>query len=200
VNDRERHPPPPPDLHARQPLLRETSQRWIRIHPRTRAAIHFGRGGLSRFDDPEGEFGVLYTAEDAHGAFIERFGRQLSVRSITATAAAAQMLSKVEPSRSLRLVDLASSGGLARLSADSRLTCGGFGPSQTWSRALWLHPVRADGIYYRLRHDNARCGCALFDRAGDAVSAAPIATLMDRSHRRRLADMLDTYGFAFLPD
>lgn len=194
------HPPPPPDLHARQPLVRETTQSWIRIHDRRRAPLHFGPAGASRFDDPDRQFGVLYMAEDAHGAFIERFGRQLSVRSITATAAAEQMVSSVDANRSLRLVDLASSGGLSRLSADARLTSGGFAPAQAWSRALWEHPVGADGIYYRLRHDHARCGCALFDPASDAVSAVATGTLVDREHRRLLADMLDTYGFAFLPD
>lgn len=38
------------------------------------------------------------------GAFIERFGRQLSVGTVLATAAARQMLSRVETRRPLRLV------------------------------------------------------------------------------------------------
>jgi len=38
------------------------------------------------------------------GAFIERFGRQLSVGTVLATAAARQMLSRVETHRPLRLV------------------------------------------------------------------------------------------------
>ena len=47
--------------------------------------IFFGRTRQNRFDDPLGEFGVLYAAEDAYGAFAETFGdfAALSVNSLT---------------------------------------------------------------------------------------------------------------------
>lgn len=194
------HPDPPSDLNERRPRVHETDRPWTRIHGLPNGPLYFGRERSSRFDDPERTFGVLYMAEDAHGAFIETFGRQLDVRSITASSLAARGLSGLHTSRALRLVDLASSGGLARLSADSRLTSGNIGPSQRWSRALWQHPIRADGIYYRLRHDNARCGCALFDRARDAMAATPQGSLSDPAHGRLLGDILDTYGFSLLAD
>ena len=48
---------------------------WRRLHPSEYGAAYFGRMGASRFDDPRGEYGVLYVAEDAFGAFVETFLR-----------------------------------------------------------------------------------------------------------------------------
>jgi hypothetical protein len=200
VPDHGVHPDPPADLDGQRPLLREVRRTWARIHRRDRDPLHFGRSRVHRFDDPVAHFGVLYLAEDAYGAFIEAFGGQLDVRTVTTAALAARALSSIEASRGLRLIDLASSGGLARLGADGRLTSGIAAVSQRWARALWRHPVGADGIYYRLRHDIARCGCAVFDRARDALGATSIGTLGDPRHRTMLGDILDTYGFSLLTD
>jgi hypothetical protein len=200
VEEGEAHPAPAPDLSGRQPLLQETSRSWIRIHGPDKHALYFGRVGIHRFDDPNREYGVLSTAEDAHGALIETFGRQLDVRSVTPHQLSARAVSAIQPSRALRLIDLASSGGLARLGADGRLTSGSVWNSRQWSRALWRHPIGADGIRYRLRHDPDRCGCALFDRASGAVTASPLGTLYDPGNRSLLGDILDTYGFSLLAD
>jgi hypothetical protein len=182
------------------PLLHETRGPWARIHALDRPALHFGRARLNRFDDPEGGYGVLYVADEAHGAFIETFGRQLDVRSISVRELSGRALSRIDATRTLRLVDLASSGGLARLSADARLTSGSADVARRWSRALWRHPGRADGIYYRVRHDPGRCGCALFDRASGVLRAAALGRLSDPAHRATLGDVLDTYGFALLAE
>lgn len=194
------HPDPPADLAERQPHLQEVSRSWIRIHRLDRDPLHFGRSGTHRFDDPLREYGVLYMAEDAHGAFIETFGRQLDVRSITPQQVSARALSSIQSSRGLHLIDLASSGGLARLGADGRLTSGDAVIAQRWSRAFWQHPTKADGISYRLRHDPDRRGCALFDRAREAVTASPQGSLYDPGHRAELGSILDTYGFSLLAD
>ena len=122
------------------------------------------------------------------------------MRSITPQELSARAISSVQTSRTLRLIDLASSGGLARLGADGRLTSGAAAIAQRWSRAFWEHPIQPDGVYYRLRHDLDRCGCALFDRAGDAVTASPQGTLYDPGTRANLGNILDTYGFSLLVD
>lgn len=142
--------------------------------------------------------GVLYAADDLHGAFIETHGRNLDVRSITSTQLMTTGVARMTAPRSLRLVDLASSGGLGRLGADGRLTSADFDVAQTWSRALWTHPVQPDGLYYRLRHDQARCGCAIYDRARHAIDVRPMGTLWDPVRRAELANVLDTYGFGLI--
>lgn len=57
--------------------------------------------------------------------------------------------------------------------------------------------ISADGMYYRLRHDPARCGCAVFDRARPHLAATVLGSLWD-TPRRELGDLLDTLGFALI--
>lgn len=192
------HPPPPRDLHARTPLFHTSAGAWVRMCRVGHDPLRFSTGNVSRFNDPAGDFGVLYVAEDLGGAFIETFGRQLDTRSVTSTALAARAAWRVDAGEPLRFVDLASPGGLARLSADNRLTSGGFAVAHRWARALWQHPSRPDGIYYRLRHDPARCGCAVFDRDGSRLRATALGTLWDPSHRRELGKLLDEFAFALI--
>lgn len=192
------HPQPPPDLDQRTPLIIESSGPWMRIHPLRREPIYFSLSRSSRFSDPLCQFGVLYAADDLHGAFIETHGRDLDVRSISSTRLMSAGLARIETARPLRLVDVASSGGLARLGADGRLTTGAFDVAQAWSRALWAHPVAPDGIYYRLRHDQARCGCAVYDRARGEVRVVQVESLWDPHRRADLADVLNTYGFGLI--
>lgn len=192
------HPPPRPDLHLRAPLIHESAGPWLRVCRVEHDPLHFSTANVSRFNDPDGEFGVLCLAEDLGGAFIETFGRQLDVRSVTSTALATRAAWHLESGLHLRFVDLASAGGLARLSADSRLTSGGFAVAQSWVRALWQHPIQPDGIYYRLRHDPARCGYAVFDRARSHLHATPLGTVWDPSRRRALGTILDEFDFALI--
>jgi hypothetical protein len=138
-------------------------------------------------------------ADDLHGAFIETFGRGIDVRSLTTQSLRERGIARVESSRPLKLIDLAGSGGLARIGADNRLATGDYAVSQAWSLALWRHPVQADGIYYSLRHDPARYGCAIFDRAGTALSAAPIGTWSELD-TKELARVLDTYDVGLITD
>ncbi|MBA2713353.1 MAG: hypothetical protein H0U55_07350 [Rubrobacteraceae bacterium] len=67
--------PPPRDLNERELPIVSLEGPWLRLHAAGREPGYFGRTSLNRFDDPEGEFGVLYSAEDAFGAFIEVYGR-----------------------------------------------------------------------------------------------------------------------------
>jgi hypothetical protein len=192
------HPGPPPDLISRAPRIREHAGPWFRLHSARHTPLHFGRQRRWRFDAPAAEFGVLYAADDLHGAFIETFGRQLDVRSITSQKLVEQRLATIESVRGLRLVDLAASGGLARLGADTRLTAGDYEVSQAWSRALWAHPVHADGLSYPLRHDPTRLGCAIFDRAAKVLTVTRQGTLWDPARRSELGGILDRYGFGLI--
>jgi hypothetical protein len=104
-------------------------------------------------------------------------------------------LAKIRFKRTLRLIDMVTSGGLTRLGAESSLTSGfGYKNSQRWSRALREHPSKPDGIYYRSRHDPARTASALFDHCERLVEAAEmLGAWADQS--ALLGEILDQYAF-----
>lgn len=191
------HPEPPDDLAQRRlPLLR-AERSWLRIHRLIHAPLFFGRSGNNRFDAPAREYGVLYAASDEHCAFIETFGHATGVRFITATNVRAYGLARVEISRPLSLVDL-TGAGLAHLGADERLCAGDYAVAQRWSLALWQHPARPDGLYYRSRHDPSRLCVALYDHVEGVLATTHLGGLADPARADRLADLLATYRFGLI--
>ena len=179
-------------------------RRWsgpaFRICRIGRDPIHFGRQALSRFDDPRREFGVLYAAGSAEGAFVETCIRDerpgeghcrsqafLEERRLT-------MISIPEP---LRLVDL-TGRGLSWLGADGRLTTGAYRVSQRWSRAFWSHPDQPDGILYCSRFNLSLWCVALFDRIGAGLSCEDLGPLLAPRNLVFLGEMLDRYDLALI--
>lgn len=159
--------------------------------------LYFGSSGNNRFDAPDGQFGILYVAADAHCAFIETFGQSTGICVVTATALTERCLSRIETNGELLLVDLTGSG-LARLGADERLCAGDHSVAQRWALALWAHPSRPDGLLYRARHDPSRLAIALYDRSAKALRVASQGNLLDPRNTALLADILDTYSFGLL--
>jgi hypothetical protein len=194
------HPDPPTDLGSRNPLIYETSQRWIRIYRTDREPLFFGRTRRNRFDAPNGEYGVLYLAENEDCAFIETFGQSTGNKLVTVSSLREAGLAIVQSTRTLRLLDLVNTGGLPRIGADGRLCSGDHGIAQRWSKALKEHPCNPDGIYYRSRHDQALTACALYDTAAHTLSVTTAGTLMDPDKRDLLARILDKYQFALVID
>jgi hypothetical protein len=170
----------------------------MRIHPAAHAPLYFGRAPRNRFDAPAGEFGVLYVAADAHGAFVETFGHETGVSFVTAAELGQRGLAVVTAARALRLADLRGAG-LARMGADAALTAGlDYDLSRRWAHAIHDHPRKPDGILYRARHDPARTCAAIFDRAQSVLTPTKVGTLAEDAHANLLGDILDTYGFALL--
>ncbi len=180
------------------PLL-DSAGPWFRIHRLEYEPIFFGRAGKFRFDAPGGVYGVLYAGADAHCAFIETLGHETGLRVLNDIDVRMRGLARIETRRPLRLVDLTGSG-LARLSADERLCSGDYPVAQRWSLALWQHPARPDGLYFRSRHDLSRLCVAIYEHAADALTAVTLGSLADPIHESLLADLLDTYGFGLLDD
>ncbi len=154
--------------------------------------VYFGRGREARFDDPEGEYGVLYVASDEFGAFIESFGRKPGKRRFFASQLASRRLAVLGSRRELKIVDLRG-GGLARLGATGEVTSGRYELSQAWSRALYEHPEEPDGIVYRLKHDPDRYGIALFEHMAEnlVLEKDGVALENDVSFRRELRRSYD---------
>jgi hypothetical protein len=190
--------PPPADLASRELLIHVStdSDTWYRSHAMDKGPLFFGRTMTQRWDAPEGEYGVLYLGSDPFCAFMESIGRgMLKTRLVPSAMIQQKGLSKIRFTRSLRLIDLVSSGGLTRIGAESSLSSGrGYKNSQKWSKALRDHPEKPDGIYYRSRHDPARIACALYDHCADAVEVVgPPKSWNDDP--RLLGTILDHYDF-----
>jgi hypothetical protein len=194
------HPEPPTDRASLRIVIVSTSYAWCRIHGVGREPIFFGREPVNRFDAPAGEFGVLYLARDAHGAFIETFGHDTGrTPFVTEAELRSRELSVVRASRPLRLVDLRGHG-LARMGADAALTSGpDYDLVRRWALALHEHPRKPDGILYRARHDPGRSCAAIFDRASTVITGLRSGTLLDAEHARLVADILDRYGYGLVP-
>jgi RES domain len=190
------HPGPPPDLRLRSLAIREFSGHLYRTHRKDRPPVFFGRTGRNRFDDPRGEYGLLYAALDEYGAFIETFGQSTGNRTLSTPELAGLCLARLSARRPLRLVDLAASGSLARIGADSRLFAGEHSAAQSWSRAFYEDPLAVpDGILYPARHDPSRIALAIFDRAPTINALDSLSWHDSGPLRPLLGSILDHYGF-----
>lgn len=123
------HPEPPTNLHRRPLSIAEFQQAWSRIYQCRYDLLHFDRTGRSRFDAPEGQYGVLYVAGDERCAFVETFGQSTGTNTVTTSALEARCLCLVTTEQPLRLVDLRGEG-LSRIGADGRLTTGDYTVAQ----------------------------------------------------------------------
>ncbi len=193
-----RHPNPPKSLYDQELPLIEQKGPWMRIHQKQYGCIHFGRRASGRFDDPQRVYGVLYLGEDYHGAFIETLGWQTGKKDITLRALQERMLSQVTSTHPLRLVDL-TGPGLSKIGADADL-CTGRSRTlpQKWSRAIWSHPSKPDGIRSISRHDPRRFCCVVFDQVEPLLLVKNLATLEAQSVARQTGQIMDSYGFSLL--
>lgn len=166
---------PNPTLPRRLPLSSvRAGVRWMRIHAQARTAVWFGpaRGRLPihRFDDPTGRFRVCYFGTNIEVCFAETFLRNPPVRILALDDLAAHSIATVELRRDLRLAPIHGSS-LARLGVTAELASGSdYAASQLWSRALWEHGDKPDGILYRSRHDDSALCAAVYDRAKDGLA------------------------------
>jgi RES domain-containing protein len=194
------HPEPPADLDSRSPLVFTipVGTSLFRLHHRSKGPLFFGRTGRNRFDAPDGGFGVLYAALDEHCAFIETFGQSTGIRIVTRAELEQRVLSEMKVMRPLTVIDLARSGGLARVGADGRLLTGSHAIAQRWSAALHNLSSKPAGILYPARHDVARFACAFFDLPDSAFQITNTGSMLEPHHSVLLARILDTYGFGFI--
>jgi hypothetical protein len=187
--------PPPHDLHRRALVVTDWSAPLYRVHRVDRDARYFGTGARNRFDDPDGEFGVLYASADLDGGFSETFAGAMAV---SVSSMATYGWSVIELHRDLRLCDLREVG-LSRIGADGRLCTGSRQDAQRWSRAIRTHPIAVDGICYPARTNLARTSIAVFDRAQEALDVKFQWSFLDPRHEQTTAALLDRYGVALIP-
>jgi hypothetical protein len=105
----------------------------------------------------------------------------------------------IEALRPLRLVDL-TGPGLAQIGATNLVTAGPHELAQAWSRAIWSHRRRPDGLIYRARHDPSCVCVALFARAIRFVRAVRQGSLLEPAFRPILGATLRRYDFSLFSD
>ena len=192
------HPGPPDDLARGNLPLVSVSGPLFRVHRTRHAPLFFGKTGDNRFDDPRGEYGVLYAGATEACAFIETFGEPLDFPFVTRAQIDARKLSEIELLKPLRLVDLCGSN-LRRVGADARLFAAHHSVAQRCSRAPHDHPAQPDGVRYPARHDPGALAVALFDRARRSVRAHVARDALGATgNRALLAQLLDTYGLGLV--
>ena len=196
----ERLGPPLHDLKEKELPIVRLEGSWLRLHMVGRESVYFGRTGLNRFDDPREEYGVLYAAQDAFGAFIEVYGRDPGLNLVAETDLRGRVLSELTVEGRLRLVDLTGPGA-ARIGATGAISTDPHELVRPWSRALYEHPTSPQGIYYRLKHALDRKGVAIFDREGivGAVRSEGRGTFMDPDNAGLLGEILEEYDFGLIP-
>jgi hypothetical protein len=194
------HPEPPADLNSRSPLTFTipAGTALFRLHDPSKEPLFFGRTGRNRFDAPDRSFGVLYAAMDEPCAFIETFGQSTGIRIVTRASLEQRTLSQVKVMQSKTVIDLARSGGLARIGADGRLLTGSHAVSQRWSAALRKHPIKPAGLLYPARHDIARYACALFDLPSSTFQVTNTGSLAEPQHSALFGKILDLYDFGYI--
>jgi len=119
--------PPPADLASRDPFIYvpPITTIWHRSHLLSKHPIFFGKGISNRWDAPASEYGVLYLASDPFCAFMESIGRGvLRTRLVPRVQVQKRGVSQIRVTQPLRLIDLVSSGGLARIGAEGSLASG----------------------------------------------------------------------------
>lgn len=192
-------PRPPADLADRTPITTTvpTGRVLHRFFTTANAPIHFDRSQDGRLNAPDGSYGVLYAAKRPQGAFAETFLRQPGHTQLAADLIARKAYVTLAVTRPLRLINL-HGPGLARLGATAEVTHGGlpYAAPQAWSAAIHAHPLAADGIAYKARHDDREICYALFDRAETALREAGRERDLDRDWFYELAE---PYGVGVAP-
>ena len=164
-------PPPPDSLSWKRLPVRtiEPGTAFHRIYNLTLGPVYYGKVGY-RFDDPNGQFGVLYAGLQREAAFAETICRNFGGGPLVAWSfLAARGWVELRATRALRLADL--TGDLVGLGADARLWSGDYPPAQAWSRAIHDHPDAVDGLLYPSRHAQTRVCVAFFERSAAALDA-----------------------------
>lgn len=165
-------PLPPADLDGRQPLIVElpAGTPLHRFYRLAHEPIYFDPSTSGRFNAPDGSYGILYAAKGVEGAFAETFLRVPGRTLLAADFVEACSYVRLRNTRALRLVNLGGAG-LARIGATAEILHSGlpYDVPQAWSRALHAHPINADGIAYRGRHDDNEVCCAIFSDASAAI-------------------------------
>jgi RES domain len=141
----------------------------LRIHQNAHGPVFFGplppNGPSYRFDAPNAEYRVCYTAHDIDGAFVETILHGKTTASVLSRAYLEERaFSRLTVQRDLRLAMLHGEG-LSWCNTDASISAVPvYAEPRRIALALFNEIPDLDGIAYRSRHDNGAMCFALFDR------------------------------------
>lgn len=171
-------------------------------------ALHFGRSGGNRYDDPARHFGTLYVGFDLTTALMESVFRQhrwsrRARRVITRTEVYSRMVRAIGVLEPLSLADLTAPGVMASQFGLNLAQLASRRYAHTQRIAALVHELaelggahRFDGVLYPSRNNHPAACAALFDRA------APKLLLIDDIALRDHVDwpsFLSNYQVVVLP-
>jgi hypothetical protein len=172
---------------ARTPIVRVAKGTVLhRVHGAARSARWYGRSeATSRWDDPGGDFGVLYLGHSPVGAFAETLLRTPSDRDVLWSRAEQKRQAAFRMLEPLQLAKLHGEGlawfeVTAAQIAESDYTV----PQGLALRINAVFPV--DGIEYRSRFDNDQLCIALFDRADGKLELVMEGRPIDKAWARQI--------------
>jgi hypothetical protein len=200
--------PPSPGFQSRPLDLIEISggQSWFRLY-RSQYPNPLGYGfASSRFSDPATDlqppdrFGVVYLGSSVKVSFAETILRdrgdgRLNDFAIEWSQLEEWLCARLVISAPLNLVDMRGDG-LIRMGIPTDVArARSHELSQKWSRALWAHDQRPDGITYGSRL-NGETNVVLYDRALHKLSPAATPRLVDC--RVELAGIIRDFGLSIV--
>lgn len=152
-----------------------------RVHGEHRAARWYGRrDATSRWDDAQGDYGVLYLGKSPIGAFAEALLRAPTDRDVLISRVRQKRFAVFKTVRRLNLAKLHGEGLAWFGVTASDIADSDYGvPQKLSNRVHGAVPV--DGIQYRSRFDNDELCVALFERADDAIALVSEGEPIDRN-------------------
>jgi hypothetical protein len=147
-------------------------ERMIRIHHQDRGPVFFGpapgKPPGNRFDAPNGEFRILYTAQRLEGAFVETILRRPVDRILRKAFVYERCYSEIALRRTVTLAKMFDEGLQVHRIDAGAISIDNYGPSRKLALAVHEQFPQIDGVAYRSRYNNGEICYALFDRVGEA--------------------------------
>jgi hypothetical protein len=184
------------------PLLRtlRAGSVWWRIHrgvygptafrdtgAEAKRADPITNGADGRFDCQAGEYGYLYASETKPSTIAEAFLRgpvvaDPAARFLRRAKLTGQVLSRIELTVDLAVIDMCGAVGLARIGQDAWLTAcdePDYPLTQQWATAVrrWAPPPSIAGLVWMSKRDNVHNALVLF------ADGVPVGGLSGRVHR-----------------
>jgi hypothetical protein len=161
-------------------------------------------GAEGRFDCQRGEYGYLYAAETKKSTLAEAFLRgpvvaNPSARILSPSRADGRVLSRIEVTARLELVDLRGAAGLGRIGqTDWLTTCDEdeYHLTQDWASAIRRWTPGSAGMIWQSKRDNIHFAHVLFDdgAAPSAISGRPYRRLDEPLGRTLLEKSLAKFN------